>query len=406
MEVLIPAGQGADWRASLERVAQTAPLPPFSPAIVAFVRDLSTSILTDPAFRAYPELMALAHWFRGARMQELQQAYEQRQGERVWLPRGVVLHFAPSNVDSIFVYSWFLAMLVGNINIVRLSRTRSEQTLKLLERINEALIRHPEVAARTLVVTYDHVAALTSALSAHCDVRVIWGGDETVLRLRAIPLPPHALELTFADRFSLAALDARSVQDTSDAGLDDLVSRFYNDAFWFDQMACSSPRLVIWVGDPAETKRAQERFWPALERHVAKMRPETVPAVGIRRMATAYAYAALGIATHLSTAGTDTPCVIDVETVDLRARTLHCGGGVFLQAKAPNLEAVRELVTRKDQTLAVFGFAAEELREFARTLIGRGIDRIVPVGQALSFGPVWDGYDLLASFTREIALTI
>ena len=35
-------------------------------------------------------------------------------------------------------------------------------------------------------------------------------------------------------------------------------------------------------------------------------------------------------------------------------------------------------------------------------LYGRGIDRIVPFGQALSFGTLWDGFDLLAELTRTI----
>jgi hypothetical protein len=59
-------------------------------------------------------------------------------------------------------------------------------------------------------------------------------------------------------------------------------------------------------------------------------------------------------------------------------------------------------VTRKDQTLTAHGFTSEELTAFARSLHGRGIDRIVPFGEALSFGSLWDGYDLLAELTRTV----
>ena len=34
-----------------------------------------------------------------------------------------------------------------------------------------------------------------------------------------------------------------------------------------------------------------------------------------------------------------------------------------------------------------------------------GLSRIVPVGQALNFDAVWDGYDLLRELTRTIRLT-
>ena len=40
-------------------------------------------------------------------------------------------------------------------------------------------------------------------------------------------------------------------------------------------------------------------------------------------------------------------------------------------------------------------FTREEMQAAAETLCTRGIDRIVPVGQALAFAQVWDGYVLL-----------
>ena len=46
-------------------------------------------------------------------------------------------------------------------------------------------------------------------LSSMCDLRVIWGGDETIRNLRMSPLPARATEIVFADRYSLAVIDAR-----------------------------------------------------------------------------------------------------------------------------------------------------------------------------------------------------
>jgi hypothetical protein len=37
-----------------------------------------------------------------------------------------------------------------------------------------------------------------------------------------------------------------------------------------------------------------------------------------------------------------------------------------------------------------------------RAANGRGVDRIVPFGEALTFGRFWDGYDLLAELTRRV----
>ncbi|MFC7104470.1 hypothetical protein ACFQQB_30900 [Nonomuraea rubra] len=51
-----------------------------------------------------------------------------------------------------------------------------------------------------------------------------------------------------------------------------------------------------------------------------------------------------------------------------------------------------------------FGFGQDELEELARGLAGRGVDRMVPVGSALSFHRVWDGVDLPAEFTRLVTV--
>ena len=47
-----------------------------------------------------------------------------------------------------------------------------------------------------------------------------------------------------------------------------------------------------------------------------------------------------------------------------------------------------------------------ELREFIGSLNGRGIDRIVPIGQALSFDVIWDGFDFFESFSKLVHLKI
>ena len=46
------------------------------------------------------------------------------------------------------------------------------------------------------------------------------------------------------------------------------------------------------------------------------------------------------------------------------------------------------------------------LDELCVELAGRGVDRIVPFGSALSFSAVWDGYDLLAEFSRLVSVQV
>jgi hypothetical protein len=61
-------------------------------------------------------------------------------------------------------------------------------------------------------------------------------------------------------------------------------------------------------------------------------------------------------------------------------------------------------VQAKDQTLTYFGFQMDELRDLVLSLSGKGLDRVVPMGAAMNFAPVWDGYVLLTELTKRVCL--
>nr|WP_239565494.1 acyl-CoA reductase [Brevibacillus fulvus] len=402
--------QDPTWKERLADKVSQSLLKPFDESILQFLHELSKTILRDKTMRLYPELMAMAHWLRPVHLKEIQQQYARlEKADTILLPRGVVLHFAPSNVDTIFIYSWVLSMLVGNINIVRLSQNRGPQIevlLSLLQRLLEK-DEYAAIKSRTVIVSYDHNEAITAYLSSLCQMRVIWGGDETVKRIRSIPLPPAATEMVFADRFSCAALSAEAVLELEDKPLQELLRNFYNDAFWFDQLACSSPKLVCWVGAKEERiVAAKDKFWRGLQQIIPENSPLKIPAVGIKRMTAAYHYATLPAALQASVSGTELPARVQIARLEPEMREMHCGAGLFLELHAGSLSELAEQLTLKDQTLTVFGFAKTELVQFVRSAPRRSVDRIVPIGQALDFSPVWDGYNLLQYFSREVAVNV
>ncbi len=409
MITLAPSAARPDPCAHLARLGAAPSLRPFDPAAVAFVRDLSRGILRGSGFRAFPELLAMAHALRPVEIDALGRSFAERRGARMWLPRGTALHFAPANVDTIFVHSWVLSMLAGNANVVRLSTRRGPQVEALLDLVRELLDLpgHAAIAERTLLVSYEHDRAdATERLSAACDLRVIWGGDATVRAIRAVPLPPRAAEVVFADRFSVAALDASSVALASAADLERLAHDFANDAFWFDQRACSSPRLVAWVGAPDDRAIARDRFWPALTPHAHRHEGLASPAAAFARLSAAAELAARGKAFAIEADGAAAPMRARVRAVDDEMREIHEGFGLFYELELDALDALGPHLHPRDQTLATFGLSPAALRAFIEALPHRALDRVVPVGQALQFSPVWDGYDLLATFTREVSVTV
>lgn len=379
---------------------------PFSENAKSFVATLSRRILADPSFRAFPELMAMAHWFRRSRVLDLQRRFEAARNDAGYtLPRGVVFHLSPSNVDSIFAYSWLLSVLCGNANVVRVSRRRTDQMDTLFSVIT-SLLREPsfaELAARNLVLSYDHDAVITAQISARCQLRVIWGGDRTVADIRAIPLPALASELAFANRFSMAVFNAAAVTQLGADALAALARDFCNDAFWFNQQACSSPRAVVWVGSPERGAAARAMFWAAVTDHLVRMAPENTPSQVMDRLTTVFRLAAHGhTGACVETSLGAIPTRLSVEQLTSEDRVCHDGNGLFLELERPTLGDLTPLFAAQDQTVSSFGFSREEWASLLVELPARAVDRIVPIGQALTFDSTWDGVDLLAAFTRVV----
>jgi len=61
---------------------------------------------------------------------------------------------------------------------------------------------------------------------------------------------------------------------------------------------------------------------------------------------------------------------------------------------------------QRDQTVTHFGFSRAELRELAQKAGARGVDRLVPIGEALAFDTTWDGYDLIGDFLRHVTVRV
>lgn len=364
---------------------------PFEEEVLAFTQSLSKRFVR---MRHLPEVVALGYWLRKANVKQMQEEFELANKGKIVRARGLTFHIAPSNVDTIFVYSWMLSLLAGNSNVIRIS-SKSEVN-EMLQVVLEVLPQFEAVAKTTIICTYGHEEKVTEELSLACHTRVIWGGDKTVQAIRNIPLAPLANELAFSDRFSLAVLNSDVVRTLDEQAMDTLLEQFYNDVFWFDQMACSSPRLVIWVGKPYEV------FWQRFEDKVREKQYDLLAAVQVLKYTTSLHIAvenfveAVVPTTYFSR--------VKLQDVPANVREQHCGGGLFYEYEVESLAQVAQVVIDKDQTVSYFGFEKSSLVAFAEQIATRGIDRIVPIGQALDFNVVWDGQSFLTSFTREIVI--
>jgi hypothetical protein len=368
-----------------------------------FLIAFSRRLLKPDLARRHPELGSLGFFLRkGELARAVQRLADGVAGQRR-APRGLVVHFPPANVDTIFVYSWALSALAGNHNIVRVSARAAGAAQAVLTALNDVLAdAHPAVAQTQRMITYDRADELTGALIGACDLRVLWGGDESVNQLRRHPIRPLARDLAFPDRSSFAAICVAGWQAATGQQRRAAVEGFANDLYWFDQAACSSPRDLFWVGPAADVATSRAEFDELLQEVVARRGWGVDPAMAVEKYVATYGLAATGAASRVSFAGNAVANVTLTGLGDLQRHWL--GAGTICHVTVGSLAELAPAIQRKDQTLSQFGFTMSDLDDFVTTLAGRGIDRIVPFGQALTFAGTWDGFDLLHEFTRIITI--
>jgi acyl-CoA reductase-like NAD-dependent aldehyde dehydrogenase len=168
-----------------------------------------------------------------------------RRGLRL-VPRGVVCHWIAGNVPLLGMFSWAISMLLGNVNVVRLSSRQDDLLSPLLRLLASVSTEGEELAAETLALQFDRDdAAAHEAMSAVADVRVAWGGREAVEAILHLPCDWECETLVLGPRVSMAVVDPAVLTAKS-------VSRLATDIVYFDQQACSSPQRVYIKGRPGE----------------------------------------------------------------------------------------------------------------------------------------------------------
>ncbi len=376
-------------------------LPPYSPVAVEFLTAWSKHLMARPDIRAYPDVASFAYWCRPANLARLKRELGP---EQLRLGRGVALHIAPANVPVNFAYSFAFGLLAGNVNIVRVPESLPAQANILCAVANDLLRQatHERIAAMTTLLSYPRDDAITQSLSEIADVRLLWGGDQTIHHLRRMPTSPRCVDIAFADRYSLCLLSAPAVLAADGKALLALTVGFYNDVFLLDQNACSSPHLVLWQGTAREVKTAQERFWGAMQALLNSKGQS--PGIHAVDKYTHLCRTAIQIKGAKATPTSDNR-VFRVALDKLPENIADHRGryGFFFETIENDLTQLRRIVNTRYQTLTCFGVDPHAL---AQTVVSdglAGIDRVVPVGKALDIGVIWDGYDLIRTMSRIVA---
>ncbi len=379
----------------IQRMPAIKPRVPFDPEVMNFLQAFSRNLLAFPASRTYSDIISLAFWCRKASLEQMKKSHSTND---LLIGRGVAFHIAPSNVAVNFAYSLIVGLLTGNINVVRLPSRAFTQVDIICQVINLTLDEHVALRDFICLVEYGHELSINSALSSMCQSRLIWGGNKTISLLREIPLSPRAVDIAFADRYSLAIIHADVYLASKNKRR--IAEDFFNDTLLTNQKACTSPKLVVWLGE--NKPLARKVFWEHFEDWMSyKPAPE---ATSVINALVAYCQqAAEDPLLQYIPSATRHILRVEAKTVTQEILEEHQGYGLFYEWSVNEIDEILPVCGEKCQTLAILGIANNVVEKFIHTYAPKGIDRVVEVGQTMNFSLHWDGYDLLKTLTRTLS---
>ncbi len=173
---------------------------------------------------------------------------------------------------------------------------------------------------------------------------------------------------------------------------------FYNDTYLFDQNACTSPQIVIWLGN--RKQEAKEKFWTSLH-SLVREKYRFADIMGVQKL-TDSCLAAINVPGLRILPHADNLIIRAVVTrVEPSLMEYRSSCGFFFEYDCDNILELEQLADDiRCQTVAVLGDRQQLIAMLESGV--RGIDRIVDIGRTMDFGMVWDGYRFTDCLTRSI----
>jgi hypothetical protein len=378
---------------------------PFNELTIQFLNAFSKSILNDISINSIPEIVALGFWLRQTNIKKLiNENFPLRDLRNYKIsPLGKVLHVCPANVDTMFVYSMAVSLLVGNKNILRISnRMQSEHVHKIFILLNDLISQTKFSLFRDYIniVSYEHSDEISNFLSMSVNARIIWGGDQTINIFKQFKSLPRTKDLVFSDRVSVLCINSNSYLKLNKNEARNVAQLFFNDAYTFDQMGCSSPQTIYFIGDFNLSKDCMLKFQSDLIEFLPQKYHSDLNSLASLKLNRLVDDVINNVVSNQY--GNNYIKLLELEE-NIEEALLHgCGGGYFYYRLLNSMNKIKAIQNVKIQTLTHWGFTTKELNELQILSNGEGLDRIVPMGEALNFHYIWDGYNLFDELSRKV----
>ncbi len=379
----------------------TSPLKPFDLSVINFLNEISKSIYADKKKNYNSEIKTFGFFCRKKNIERLKKIHLIENNNSVKMGLGLAFHVTPSNIPTNFAYSLVFGLLTGNSNVVKLPSQSFVEIDQICMIIKKVLRKFTKLKRYITIVRTKNNENFSIKLSMISDLRIIWGGNETVNSLKKISTNERCRDIYFPNRNSLCVINTDVLSKKNDKEIINVCRNFYNDTFLVDQNACSSPHLIYWVGK--KNKKVVNVFWKTLEQIVLEK--------GYKSFFSGSYFKYNRLCNDIINSKnlenfqeySNFYC-INLKKNNFDLDQLVSKLGYFYQVEVDNLYDIFKNINTFTQTITYFGFKKDEIKNEFYKLNLKGVDRIVPIGQALSIELDWDGYELFSSMTRTTSI--
>lgn len=311
--------------------------------------------------------------------------------QALFRPRGSVAVWLPNNVSLLGPLMLILLSLSGNRLRFKAGFQGDDLAAVFLEfargKLQPGQLRD-DLHDRVLLERFDREDPRNREMASDAAVRIVFGSDEAARAIAFLPHPVGSSIFTFADRRSVAWLEA---QQLNDATLVTLIKVFTI----YGQVGCTSPSQVILLDGSAEhalkTRDRLLELWPMVVRrrvpmHVASentMARQHAAAVGWDAVLAPQNGATL-VAGDLSLPPTIGRMTLPIVPAD-----------------------VRQAVENLPANIQTIGHALRDSRDtdWLRILGRTCVKRFVPLARMHHFGSIWDGWDFWRSLFEVVEVS-
>ena len=367
--------------------------------VINFILDLSNELKNKKKIYSYPELVYLMFWCSDKNLKNLIKDYKT---DKLRLGRGLVFHICAANVSTNFVFSFIFGILSGNSNIIKIPTKETKEKKIILSILKKILNfkKYSELKKNNHFIQYNNNDKFTQEISKICDVRIIWGSDNTISAIRKFEIQPRSIELTFADRYSISVINLDNFLKLNKKKKLMLANKFFYDGYSMEQMACNSPHFIFWVGK--KNLDSINSFWDDLFYIVNKK--IIFENIHILKKYTNLIKNIIS-SEHIKNIRMYSNFLYTAELHNTKnLNNIRGVNGTFFQVYLNNLSELEKFVSKKCQTASYFGFKKEEIKNFVVKNHLKGIDRFVPIGSALEMESDWDGFNFIDSLSRIVTL--